>query len=327
MPSDYEILPLRTTDITVQQFAQLTSLFNRIFNKEFAVQDFQRKYTSGCLDYSFHALLIFKNEVVGAFSVIPNQYTYRGDTILMGMGCDSLIHEEHRKDELMLKKLFDSVQPLLMEDNISFLISIPNQTAYPYWKYIVKWKDIGDLSYFVLPVKAGKLVAKKFASIINPINRIIIWAAAWLIAPFFRPTSVAAQEPGSHVSLSRNQHFLRKRFPQDSYLHINSNGMTAFVRFYDEDGVNVAYIMDCIPFSKKNLDYAALYLARHYSGKADLIMYIGRLDFSPTFLYKIPKQKEPRRQPFLGKMVGKQDTPEYFVYDNWDISLTDFDNR
>ncbi|HEY9257862.1 hypothetical protein, partial [Chitinophaga sp.] len=249
-----------------------------------------------------------------------------GTDKIVGMACDAFIDEDYRKDELLLKKMFDSLQQILEANKVFFLISIPNPIAYPYWKYMVKWKDIGDLSYYVLPIHAGVVLKNKLSKLINVFNHLFVYTTAWMLAPFQRKNNSSDMYKIMPYALKRDNALLEQRF-DDTYLSLNEGGIKFYIRFYEEQGSQVAYIMDVIPMNKSNLDYVAAYVTRHFAHKTDMIMYIGSLNFTPRLLYKLPKTKEPRRQPFIGKYVGTAADRAIFDYSNWSIGLADFDNR
>jgi len=322
----YSINAYKTGEIKAEVFSQMTALFNAIFDKTYTEFYFRKKYTKSALGYSFHAIVSYYDKVVGSFTIIPRVYQCKGKEEIMGLACDAFIHEDYRKDELLLKKMFDSLQQMLEVDNIFFLISIPNPIAYPYWKYMVKWKDIGDLGYYILPIRAGVVLKNKFSKVISVFNHLFVVTAAWMIAPFQRRDTSSNMHTAMPYALKRDTTLLEQRF-DENYVAISKGPVRFYVRFYNEQDSRVAYIMDVLPMNRHNLDYAVAYITRHFSHKTDVIMYIGSLNFTPRLLYRLPKNKEPRRQPFIGKYVRTSADKEIFEYSNWSVGLADFDNR
>ena len=57
--------------------------------------------------------------------------------------------------------LYNELKRELINNGIVMTVAIPNDIAYPYWKNVVKWKDIGFLEYHALPVKVGNVLKEE----------------------------------------------------------------------------------------------------------------------------------------------------------------------
>ena len=64
--------------------------------------------------------------------------------------------------------------------------------------------------------------------------------------------------------------------------------------------------------------------------KIDLIVYVGNLSNKPLNLFKLPKNKYPRRLFFTGLIKDKLDylqNKDFLNLNDWEVNLVNFDNR
>ena len=135
--------------------------FNEVFHREFTVGYFKYKYLSVYKGYACHSLLYAEEGmVVGGVTVIPCYYMCGEERFVNGLAVDVFIREAYRVDPLMLRRMYKKLRLLLEEEEVVAVIAVPNATAYPYWKNVVKWKEVGFINYWVLPVRAGRILGK-----------------------------------------------------------------------------------------------------------------------------------------------------------------------
>jgi hypothetical protein len=317
----YEVKGLLTSEITTQQLQSLQQGFNTFFKKNYSIDYFQKKYTNTHLGFSFHGVLFFQQQVVGSFSVIPRLYNAGGKQVLLGVACDAFILEEHRKDELFLKKMHQAVEEQLKNYNISFIFSIPNDIAYPYWKYMVRYKDIGLLHYYVLPIKVGA---------IKPALKLFDMASAILAKLWVSLQPANDQllyEEAADIFLIRDEKHYLYRYSFADYKEIDTKTYKARYRVYDENGINVAYLVDVFPTTAKNLKLAMSSIMKQEKQNCHLIMFIGNLSKTAAGLIKLPVSKEPRKQRVIGWSSNPEQDKDFFKIGKLQISLADFDNR
>ena len=319
----YSIKSLLTSELTKDTLSKMAESFNCVFKKTYPVNYFADKYNNSALGFSFHGLLYHEEIVVGSFSVIPKKYEANNKHYIFGLACDAFILEGHRKDELFLKRMHQAVVERLAEFKVSFVFSIPNDVAYPYWKYMVKYKDIGEMNYYIYPVKIGALVSSlKF---INPFSS--LFAGAWsTLLPLFNSKKLL-HVSDSGIGLSIDEEFLKQRF-NASYSIITLSSASFFVyKIIEEDGIRVAYLFLIVPSTAGCLNRAMSKLLKEKSN-FDVVMFIGNWDEKPLSLMKVPKHKEPRKQRFVGTILDPNNCPEGVLnIKNWRLSLSDFDNR
>ena len=66
----------KTTELTDQEIDQLLYLNNTTMNEQRTKKNFQDKYLLNFLGFSFHALMIKNNIIVGCNTVIPQEFIF-----------------------------------------------------------------------------------------------------------------------------------------------------------------------------------------------------------------------------------------------------------
>ena len=320
----YKIRSKTSDELTENDWLDLTNAFNEVFKKQFTVSFFKEKYLKTCLHFSIHGLLVFDNKIVGMFSVIPRLYNINGNEKIIGLGCDAFILPNHRKDDFFLQEMANAAYEICRKNNVYGLISIPNPTAYPYWKYYGNWIDIATLEYFVLPYKISKLL--KISNFFDIFSSLFVKTAlSFLNLLAFERTDF----PKKKISLIRDDRFIVERYNKnDNYKIYRLSEKKYFViREYDEDGVKTIYLIDCYPLSKYMLIKALHQIIKDFKGQFDVILFVGKIDNVPFPLIKVPKSKEPRIQPFTGYLFTETQENDFLSISSWNVCLADFDNR
>jgi hypothetical protein len=319
----YKIIAKYSKDLTPYEWLEIKNSFNLIFEKDFNLEYFKRKYSLNPLGFSCHGILYSNNAIVGSFTVLPRNYFILGKEKLIGIGCDAFILEHHRTDAHFLKEMSESVFSKISEFNIHSFISLPTlSNPYRYWKIIGKWKDIGVLDYYIFPVNIGKLLFKR------PVLKHLSFVIAYIISFSFRLFYIRSKKISlKKIYIDINDKTKKERFFLDSYKYLNlSKNNWACYRIYEEAGVKVAYIVYINNQSKKNLALIIFKLVSDLGLKIDLIMYIGNLKHRPINLIKVPEKLKPRKMNFIG-LSRDENKQEILDFNNWNVSLADFDNR
>lgn len=319
----YKILAKYSNEITAEEWGEIVSSFNLVFDRNFDLKYFKDKYTLNPLSFSCHGILYYKNSVVGFFSVVPREYIFNGKKELLGQGCDAYVLKEHRVDEFFLKKMADNVIAKFTEYNIFKFISLPNPKAYKYWKILGKWKDIGRLDYYVYPVNFIKLATKK--NILPYVNYVF----SHLVSSLLELIYISNKKQFNYsINLNINEQNRNERLHLESYkyLRLKSNAWGCY-RVFKEDDLNVAYLIHLSDKSKKSISGALTSIISKEKTNIDLIVYIGNLKDKPIHLIKVHEKKHPRKMHFIGLSSNKKQKEYFFELNNWDVSLVDFDNR
>ena len=214
----------------------------------------------------------------------------------------------------------------IKKKKVTRFISLPNPQAYNYWKFISNWKDIGELDYYIFPVNYSKLIFK------NSTLSFLSLSLSLIISYFFKIVHIFSDNIKKRNIFIHFDEFSRKqRFNLDDYFHIKLNNKSwGYYRIYNEEGLNVAYIIHINSLSKKNISNMINKMIYENGSKIDLIAYIGNLNIKPINLLKLPKYKYPRKLVFTGltleKLKNSHDI-DFFDLKNWQVNLVNFDNR
>jgi hypothetical protein len=152
-----------TNDLNSSLWESYVIAFNMVFNRGFNASYFRQKYLNTIDGFSRHALLLSEDgEILGSITAIPYLYTFSSQTVRGSLIVDVFIVEKARKDPMTLRILYSLLKKQLKEDNIKIIFAIPNDAAYTYWKKIVRWKEVGEIPYYAMPIKIGNIVGKSF---------------------------------------------------------------------------------------------------------------------------------------------------------------------
>jgi hypothetical protein len=301
--------------------------FNAVFEKNFDLNYFKHKYNTAIDGHSYHALLLNNDQsVVGACSVSPFKYKAGEEIIKIGQAVDVFILEEYRTDPLMLRRMYFQLKTLLIVNDIKAVLAVPNATAYPYWKNIVKWKDVGDLSYWMLPIKVGNIVKK--SNLLNVFSMMLNYL--WLGVNNVIVHIANNKEKISLYELVIDDDFCENRYSQE-HIKVMTQDIIFYYRISDEHGVKTAYLIDARQngrFTFKALFKGVNYIIRKTN--ADMVLYVGSMKLFQTLLIKVPKRFEPKRLPLTCDILNKKDLERYanmLEFRNWNFGLLNYDVR
>ena len=295
-----------------------TNCFNHVFNREYPGQHFKEKYLKNFLNESYHALIVHNDRVVGGCTAIPYKYSYFGREIQCALFVDAFVHENYRKDEFALYDAYTLVKDKLIEDGFPFIISVPNDTAYLFWKEFAEWRDIGILPWYVLPLKIGNILKKyKLLNVLYIFS--FLYAAICLFLSFFMSNRIRG-----NIYLVGNESDIKDRFSDKKYTKIKNSPFQYTIIY--EDGIKTAYLLNESIFSFRDITKAVWNVI--INEKVDIIIYIGKINSNQFSLIKVPKKIQPRKLYFCGKEIIKNViTKDIFLYSNWDFGLMNFDIR
>lgn len=311
-----EISFFYTSQLKEVHWETYTKSFNLVFDKNFTVQNFKDKYYNNCNKKSYHGFLMDGDSIVGGCTAIPWRYNYFGKEMTFALFVDAFVDKRYRKNEFALYDAYNLVKDKLKGDSIPFIVSVPNDKAYPFWKKLARWKDIGILPWYVLPIRFGNVLKKsKFLNI--SYFFIFIYAIInFIISLFFR-----IKRKGC-ISLMMDDSFKTDRFYDKTYTKIDNTPF--FYRVVYEDGIRAVYLFNESIFSY--LDLSKAILKTLMKEKADIIIYIGKMNSFQLSLIKLPTGKQPRNLLFCGGEVIKGVVDEdIYLYNNWDFGLLNFD--
>ena len=295
---------------------QITELFNRVFDKQESVERLQHKYQSPPHGYSFHGLMKDDDShVVGAMTVIPYEFIYFGQERTFGCFVDLMIDPQARGDMFAFKKIYDAVMDLI-GDEIDLVYAVPNDNSYLYFKKFLKWHDIGDLFYYVMPVRIGSL--KPGLKLLDPLTRFLSRLHAQI------PGIASSKPVVPGISKLNSDRFQTWRFAND-YQMETVKGTKIYYRVFQEDSSKICYVGDVDPLSARTLDVAISRIRRTVD--CDAIMYIDSAKMNPHKAIRLPRSYEPRNLHLVAKTVTERLDDRVLGIENWQFNLSDFDAR
>lgn len=316
-----KIITIKTDDWNDGYWKSFTKNYNNIFNKNFTIDFFKKKYKSSSVGFSFHSLLINDlNEVVGACTVIPRLYYRNLETLKIGQAVDVFIIEKYRTNPMMLKDMYLELKEQLLLNEIICVLAVPNKNVFKYWTNVVKWKHIGDLNYWAHPIKIGSALNK--GKILDKLSLLFSVFLGFLNNIFCK--ILYNNKNHDTYKIIQNDEFLKMRF-NNKYKKTE----IGFFKIYKEKEVEVAYIFPaCNEPSLINL-VKSIKIIREKTN-AHLVFYVGTLFKFKYFLLKVPKKLEPQKLPLTCDILDKKNLQKYadmLEIKNWDFSLTNFDVR
>ena len=308
-----------TNQLFETDWISYTNSFNQVFTRNFSIINFKEKYTNTCYGYSFHGFILDEdNNIVGGCSAMPYKYNYFGSERVFVLFVDAFVQNEYRKNEFALFDAYSIVKEELKRREIPMIISVPNDIAYLFWKKLARWKDIGILPWYVMPIKLGNLMKKNKIFNISYIF-VWLWALTNLIFSFF-----LKRKAPSSISLSVSKNFKEKRLR--NYSSIKDTPFHYSI--VSEDGIKALYLLNDDCFNARQLSRAVWHIINKESKNIDIVIYVGNINILQLSLIKFPMEKLPRKFLFCGGIIDKKVLDDrVFDYSYWDFSLINFDVR
>ncbi|MDL2224157.1 GNAT family N-acetyltransferase [Bacteroidales bacterium OttesenSCG-928-M06] len=325
-----EIRIYKTNEITDKLWIEVVTGFNLSFasngtNKENLI----RNYCSNHFEFSYHAVCFDNDKVIGFNSILPSYYTHGDKKIKVGLSGSTFVLKEYRKDIFILERMFKALEEYCKKEGIVFFIGVPNANSYAYTVKLMKWKNILDLSYYVLPIKISNILNKQSISIFNFIS--YFCARIWLFFNIVFSYVFNTTENVKKYRMAIDEDYYNKRFLDEKYKVINEKNNKYSYVIVNEDGIKAAYIMDFRSNSDKSyksLVNSVRHIMKHEN--IDIIMYVGTMNLKQALFFKIPKKLEPKKLPLVCKIIDDNFEEDYLSVsnpDNWDFSLMNLDVR
>lgn len=320
-----EIKFLNTSSLSAIDWASYCEAFNQVFERDYTLAYFRQKYQVTIDGCSYHSFLTDEDKIVGACTVIPYKYIVEGRSVRVGLVVDVFILTEYREDPYSLFRMYKLLKKELVNNNIAFTIAVPNDIAYPFWKSIVKWKDVGLLSYYTLPVKLGNVLGK-YKSMLNAINSIGL--------SVLLPLSglIISKEKDAVIRIDRSVSLLEEHRYTSDHKTLQIDNTFFSYRIISEHGVVTCYLIDFYNLKSKRKDNGSLRKAVAEIIKikeVDLIVFVGQLRMFQGLLFKVPFTKEPKHLYFMSDVIRPEmaDAAVIQSINNWDFGLFNYDVR
>lgn len=309
----------KTTELTSDDIAQINELYCPIFKHRRTEEEFKGLYLNTPLGYAYHAILKEDDEVIGFHSGIPFYYLNGSERFIAGLGINTMTAVGHR-DFFNVRDMFAACENAMKDDGCVLRIGFPNDKSYPILKKGFKYKDIGKLDTYFLPIRIGGV--KKSLRALNPFSKLFAWLIIQCSRLSNNKTLCNYQYQKDHSSFD----VIRYKWFGGDYQEIAIGATVAHYKVDEHDGVRTAFIMDVHPRSKAIFDAVVREVYKKERKSIDLIMYVGHLTFKPMSLIRMPHKYEPKHFNFTCKPLVKDlfDDSIYNI-DNWDVNLSNYD--
>jgi hypothetical protein len=312
-------------ELSISEWQSYTKSFNEVFKVFFTIDEFKHKYLNTIDGLSYHAILKSEGIVIGGVTVIPFEYIICDQIIRIGFPLDVFILCDYRNDFLSFFKMYRKLKSELVKKHIDLTIITPNEESYHYWKKIIKMNDIGELKYYILPIRISKVI-KKLPRFLNTISRIVIQIQ--IILSYF----LRFKEKQLPIRINRSKKIIEKQRYTEKHQRIKLGNAFFSYRIIDEEGVKTCYLIDFYNHHGIKNSFTLYKAIRYINGKEDidLVIFVGKLNFFQILLFKVPHKLEPRHLHFMGEVIrnDKIKDPDYvYNFKNWDFGLFNYDVR
>lgn len=316
-----EFIVKTTLELSEAERRGLLALFNRVFEKERTVNEFENQYLQNPLGYCYHSLIIDNGKIVGAHTAFPSYYWFGDKKVKAYITGDTMVDKPYR-DGFCFLDMIKTLDTRLKEEDFAFGFGFPNDKSYPVFKKARLSKDIGRLDTYILPYRIGGI--KKGLSILNPISKMTSWILYWIM-------SKRASEQ-VHVSFihkdAETYNKTRYRRMDSDYCHVTYNGSEFYYKIKTYHDVRTAFLIDVVEKSESNFSKAVGYILKNEKTNFDLLIYVGHPEpvIKKIGLMKVPRKYEPKHFYFTGAVMAKRVNPNlFFDVNNWDVNLSDYD--
>lgn len=314
-----EIIIKKTNELTKEEIVKINTLFNHIFKHNRTEEVFLAQYLNTPLGFSYHVMLMEGEELIGFHSGLPFYYLNGDKKFIAGLGIDTMTAEGHR-DFFNVRDMFVACENAMKQDGCVLRIGFPNDNSYPVLKKGFKYKDIGKLDTYFLPIRVGGVKAS--LRFLNPLSRLF----SWFVIQLSRFSCEKKVDDCQYKKERTSFDAIRYKWFGGDYGSVEKNGAKAYYKVQNHEGVRTAFVLDIHPRSKSQFDAAIREVYRKERKNIDLIMYVGHLNFAPMSLLKMPHKIEPKHFNFTCKPLVKDvfDDSLYNI-ENWDVNLSNYD--
>ena len=322
--SNMKIIVKKTTELSELEQYKILDLFNNVFKKNNTIERFRHQFFNTIIGYSYHVILYDDDIIAGCISYIPSYYLIKEKKYLAVQGADSMVRKDYRGIKLFKchKDMRSSVNEYMRNDGVVFIIGFPNDTSYLMGIKTGNRRKIGELNVYALPYRIGgiKLSLKIFNWLSIVSTRIyLFFNLCFASSKIYRFTIEKDLETYKKYCyyISDNKYILEEEI---------GGGFIYRIMMY-HGTIRAAFLIDVFEKSERNFIKAINYIIKKHSKEFDILIYVGRLPFKFNGLVKIPQFFMPRKFRFTGRILQDNVISEdvFFVFDNWDINLSNFD--
>lgn len=320
---------LRTEEIDASTWEDICKGYEVCFGITRTLDQLKQGFSKSVTGYTLHAVKYNEDgNFVGHNYYQPRPYILNGKKVICALSGGTLVMPEYRNDIFAFNEMVRALDKEAAKLGWVALLGVPNENSFKYAVKINKQKHIGDLSYYILPIHAGK-VLKKDNSLINALSS--MYSRVVLTAARLFSVVLNIKEKIRPLRLDYSDAFLNIRYDWNKYKRVTKDNLQGVYRVYDEGGIKTAYITyfgENHTRSIKSLCFVVNEILK--TENVDAILYIGTLNFPQTLLMKVPMKFVPQRLPLCVTVLDKKNPEIKEVcssLDNIDFGLINFDVR
>lgn len=233
-----EIRVCKSDELTNQNLEDIVLGLGNCLNIKTTQKNLRQYFNRSSLGYCFHALALDNNRVVGHTLVMPINYDVYGERLLFSQSGSTYILENYRKDIFLYKKMFDKLKDILKKNGVRLIFAVSNSNSFLYTIKFLKFKFLGNLSYFGIPTYSFYRCKNKYCKIL----------ALVLLFPILMLTAIASANLGhkgnANIRLSFDDNFYLKRLCSDKYKKVVILNTEFYFVEAIEGSIRLVYILD-----------------------------------------------------------------------------------
>lgn len=318
----------KTFEINDQLWKEITNGFNESFGKSLNDNSLKNSFcTSNSLGYAFHAVAFSDdNNVVGFNTYSPTFYNDNLNVLVSG---STYVKKEYRKDIFIFYDMISALRKKGKEEGFHVTVGVPNSNSKDYAIKFLKAIYIGDLDYYILPLKISSCFNKPFIRPLDFLCKPFLLSHLYLQL-FLSKHFNSKEKAVKYMMLSDKEH-LKQRFKNPHYKLYTEKNISAYYRIIIENHTRTAYLMD-FRQSEIRTKYALAKAVKYIvdTERPDAILFVGFLHLQQTILFKVPKRFIPKPLPMTYYILDKANKEKYSDMNdasNWNFSLMNFDAR
>lgn len=315
-----EVVVKKSSELSQEEFKQISTLFERVFEKPRSTDLLHRQYEQNPFGYAWLSMLIDNGKIVGLNSYVPSYYVVNGQRKVFANSIDSMVEKPYR-DFFNFNDMIRAAYTTMAANGVDFVYGYPNDNSFPVLTKGKLMKPIGRMCTYCLPYRIGGI--KPSFKVLNIFSK--AFSRMYSIVSGIMASSL--EQNALVIKESESYNKSRYRRSDSNYGHANLGDGQLHYKITNHEGVRTAFIIDIDHKSPKNFNKAIRYLLKNHSKDFDLILYPGWLPFKNTGMIKLPRKLEPKNFNLTGKMLAKKgDLPdEIWDIRNWDTNLSNYD--
>jgi hypothetical protein len=315
-----EIILKRTNELSEVEISGICSLYKKVMKAEKTVDFFKNQFMENEQGYSYHSLVFSENNLVGSWSFIPVKFSFFGTVTHFALSVDTMIDREFKNSLAAISKMADLACKAIRADGIPAIYGFPNDNFFNMVKVLLKWKFIGKLDFYVLPMNL-KAVSKKLF-FLDPFVRIY----AWFLNKISRTSSDKGDAASLPIEKVNDAVFNRYRY-FGNYQTVSPGGKMVFTYIVGEyEGSRTCYLIDVDPGTKENIANAVKHIYLNHKKEIDILIYLSNRRTKPINLIRVPAKYEPKKVNLCGIILMPEKIDKrFYEIENWNANLSVFD--